>query len=379
MKKFSFHSINYFSVVTAFIISSIAFISRSSADDKAYYRFLPSSTGVSVRENKSNSKRSFLHCNQKACSYKGKNFQAQTLFTWRSSNQVTLFNPETSEYLEGRKRGSGAHARYAFMDDSGNSVALLRPVIGQKDEWELIVTSPEWTSILTVFYGIEDAKQRQAWKKTAAIVTGSALLAVLAGVQAKRMMHGRDITIVKFYGGRIKDSEGRSLDELLKKDDEYLEDAHDYIQWMFPTVQKSSFNVYAPELPEDAIYRFRNTRSLRKKLKKSLHRMNDFYGLKVVQQGRSEKIVRNKDTFEDKAANWLTPGNHNFLRMTRIITSLKTLGLEEESAQFFNALDEIYKDPKYKQVIGARTYKFWRAAAESKMPVQTPDPEKSED
>jgi hypothetical protein len=46
--------------------------------------------------------------------------------------------------------------------------------------------------------------------------------------------------------------------------------------------------------------------------------------------------------------------------MTRILTSLRLLGLEEYAQALFTCLDEIYQN--YSQEIGDRTYCYWEDA-----------------
>ncbi|MGH9411741.1 MAG: opioid growth factor receptor-related protein, partial [Vicinamibacterales bacterium] len=47
--------------------------------------------------------------------------------------------------------------------------------------------------------------------------------------------------VVDLYSGG-SDDEGRTLQQILAWDDDRLERAHDYIQWLFPTRQPSGVN-----------------------------------------------------------------------------------------------------------------------------------------
>ena len=69
-----------------------------------------------------------------------------------------------------------------------------------------------------------------------------------------------------------------------------------------------------------------------------------FYGLEV-HLGEQVTAMRSPN-FAAKAAGWLSPGNHNHLRITRILRCLTVLGLEAE--EFFGCLAEIYKDEQSK-------------------------------
>lgn len=68
--------------------------------------------------------------------------------------------------------------------------------------------------------------------------------------------------------------------------------------------------------------------------------------------------------FAERSKNWLTPANHNHLRITRILKSLRLLGLEPESAAFFRALAAIYpgQSAAANPAISATTFRFWQSA-----------------
>ena len=55
---------------------------------------------------------------------------------------------------------------------------------------------------------------------------------------------------------------------------------------------------------------------------------------------------------------WLNPGNHNFLRITRILGSLAICNCKEYAGMFWDALDEITGSVWFCQT--ARTY--WQDA-----------------
>ena len=153
--------------------------------------------------------------------------------------------------------------------------------------------------------------------------------------------------ILDFYrGGR--DVRGRSLDQVLAWDDALLEMVHDYIQWLFPLPERSAFNADAPLLTSEDIAAFRNDPALRDRLRAAYHRMLRFYALPT-------------DTAETFAAQWLTPGNHNFLRITRILRCLRLLGLEAEARDFLNHLEALYTAGAGR-IIGSRTLEYWRRA-----------------
>jgi hypothetical protein len=169
----------------------------------------------------------------------------------------------------------------------------------------------------------------------------------------------RPSKLIEFYRGDAMDDRGRRIVDIWRFDHVELEAIHDYIQWLFPLTERSAFNPDAPILDQSTIEQFRTDEALRRNVERSLAVMLDFYGFRID----GDRIVRSA-TFAQRAANWVTPGNHNFLRLTRILRSLSLLGLEERAAGLLECLEEVYAS--HEAVIGVRTMAFWRQAVSPK-------------
>ena len=165
--------------------------------------------------------------------------------------------------------------------------------------------------------------------------------------------------IFLFYSGRAPDHRGRHLEDYWKFRFEQLEREHDYIQWMFPTWQRSQFHDAAPVLDEAAWQAFNDSLSLRERLSKSLDLMLAFYGL-----AWAGKNVIEGDAFMERSRNWLTLANHNHLRLTRIMSSLHTLGLHDKAQALGEYLSAAAR--KFPSIISRETAGFWREAARLK-------------
>ena len=100
------------------------------------------------------------------------------------------------------------------------------------------------------------------------------------------------------------DFKNRSVREILAKDDDWLESTHDYIQWLFPLDVKSFANRNAPALMIDDILRISESELAQKHIQASVKRMKEFW-------------VTND--------HWIRRYNHNHLRLTRVIKSLRLL------------------------------------------------------
>jgi hypothetical protein len=166
--------------------------------------------------------------------------------------------------------------------------------------------------------------------------------------------------IVAFYLNQRPDSKRRMIEDMWLWDYQKLEYTHDYIQWLFPLQKKSRFNPDAPLLNDQAIQAFRTNEQLRSRLRKSLEVMLSFYGLQANERANEPLEVTLSDEFPERKTVWLKPGNHNYLRITRILTSLKLLGLEKDVQAFKKGLDQIYAAEGDR--IGSETYRFWENA-----------------
>jgi len=90
-----------------------------------------------------------------------------------------------------------------------------------------------------------------------------------------------------------------------------------------------------------------------------------FYGLEIEDQS-GLRVVPGVD-FQEKSRNWLSPGNHNYLRITRILKSLRLLGLEQEAHVFFECLERIYENQSGSYLmIPEGTFRYWQLAIEEK-------------
>jgi hypothetical protein len=141
-----------------------------------------------------------------------------------------------------------------------------------------------------------------------------------------------------------------------------LEVTHDYIQWLFPLKARSGANPTAPTLDAAQIDAFQNDPRLRAELIASFRLMLRFYGLEC-DDGAGSIDIRPAGNYFERKRNWLTPGNHNYLRITRILTSLRILGLEQYSNSFMEFLDGLYNEEGIR--IGRVSYSFWKSAARS--------------
>lgn len=98
-----------------------------------------------------------------------------------------------------------------------------------------------------------------------------------------------------------------------------LENTHDYIQWVFPLNTASEYNPHAPILTrEDILY---------------LRSQPSFHALVRGIYGRMILFLASQNC-------WYV-GNHNMLRITRMLKSLRLMGFENLSEDLYDFLEEM--------------------------------------
>lgn len=119
--------------------------------------------------------------------------------------------------------------------------------------------------------------------------------------------------------------------------------------------ERSAFNPAAPLLGPAEIEAFRDSAELRGRLRASFRRMLAFYGFALDETGDALRVVPAAD-FVRQSRHWLRPGNHNLLRLTRILRCLTLLGLPEHARALLACLEGVGGG------VGAVTLGYWREA-----------------
>lgn len=166
------------------------------------------------------------------------------------------------------------------------------------------------------------------------------------------------LSCLDFYAGRCTDHRGRRLEDIIGLDDDALEREHDFIQWLFPLETPSPVNPSAPLVTSAVRYAFARSESLRQRLCAACARMLRFYGLVCSSDGDGGVTVEPGPEFAARSANWLKPANHNHLRITRILRSLKLLSKSGCSESLYRCLSAIAAG--HSSAISNLTLEFWR-------------------
>ena len=173
--------------------------------------------------------------------------------------------------------------------------------------------------------------------------------------------------LTDFYSGVGPDCEGRMLEEILQWGPKRLEFSHDYIQWLFALKEPSNFNPDAPLLTDEDIALWRANPLMQENLIRSFRVYLDFLGL----QAGNDKNPADQDAFtvekaphfEEECRGLFTRANHNWLRITRVITCLKTIGapmLVAAADAFFECLRKLHEE---EGLVSENSFNYWQNAA----------------
>lgn len=124
-----------------------------------------------------------------------------------------------------------------------------------------------------------------------------------------------------FHTGIGTDDRHRTIEQVIAFSDIELETEHDYIQWLFPTVNPSQVIPEAPTLNQDLITKLIMHPIARVNMSNAIKRMKRFY------------ILEHRD---NSRYGWWARPNHNLLRITRILQCLKQLERYDDAERLFN-------------------------------------------
>ncbi|MDP8915948.1 MAG: opioid growth factor receptor-related protein [Pseudomonadota bacterium] len=142
-----------------------------------------------------------------------------------------------------------------------------------------------------------------------------------------------------FLTGAGRDDAGRTVPEVLAFDDDALERRHDFIQWLFPLPEPSRAVPGSPVLTPADIAALKASPSAQANLQAAAERMLAFYA---------------------STRAWLRPADHNHLRITRIIRSLRLLVGPCEADRFKGGVMDLARARGAE--INPTTLRFWAEA-----------------
>lgn len=90
-------------------------------------------------------------------------------------------------------------------------------------------------------------------------------------------------------------------------------------------------------------------------MKRVLFRIYSFYSFEIAYFDDGTYELNLSDS--SRKPWWVSVGNHNYLRLARILLTLRDLGLHDDLFALTDILDVLYR--KHSGLIGATTYAHW--------------------
>lgn len=158
--------------------------------------------------------------------------------------------------------------------------------------------------------------------------------------------------IIDFYLKVSPNTDGLTIEKIWPFSDDELEHSHDVIQWLFPTIEASRFNPDTPCLTQVDIQLWKANLELKANFMETLNRFLSFLGLSY-EEGKIVFRVRRKNV-------WCGL-NHNWLRITRVLNRLSTLGFDKECKDLFECLAGMNESKDFE--ITDEVFQHWKNAA----------------
>lgn len=153
---------------------------------------------------------------------------------------------------------------------------------------------------------------------------------------------GADSEIILYFLDQARDGGGRTLTQVMQKDNSWFERTHDHIQWMLPTRRRSKYEPNAPVLTDRDVQVFRVRRDLREAYSFGVDRVKRFLELDQMRPA------------------WVREKDHSHKRITRLIESLMDLGFEERAQR---VLEQVLRvDRANPGVIDPGAVEHWKRA-----------------
>jgi|GEM_PF-2948598 len=178
-----------------------------------------------------------------------------------------------------------------------------------------------------------------------------------------------DIELIGFQLAAVPDIHGNYIDDLWANDNQWMEDQHNYVQWWFPieTIGMGD-GIKAPRfLPSTTAILTKNPQilaSVQGIMRESFSRKARFWGQKLIYERNASSVKLEKLEGDDEKweRNWIKK-THNYLRMSRFLTSLRLFGLIPERDALWEYLTAV-KDKEDNADLTKSYEGYWKKAAQ---------------
>lgn len=156
--------------------------------------------------------------------------------------------------------------------------------------------------------------------------------------------------LLRFFRGEEDERIRHTLSRITEFSDEEMEMYHDFIQWIFPTMEQSEYHPSAPTIDGKFAHALHQNACALAGYCKGCRRYLRYMGFECKGEGN---ICRIPNTLPF----WQLPG-HNYLRITRVLNSLRQTGhMECSKALYAQMMQILDADPT--NYVGRTTLEYW--------------------
>lgn len=159
--------------------------------------------------------------------------------------------------------------------------------------------------------------------------------------------------LLQFYNNELVHPSGKTIDEILAIGPDEFEECHDYVQWLFPTYEKSAYAKVAPLLDFNTRWEFVLPQSF------CWNKFEQVFYFAMNQWGLRPNYEKNHLLIIDDVRNSIIISSpHNWLRITRILKCCKLFGRNDLATLLFTFCVQFYL--KWRMHRGVcEAYDFW--------------------
>lgn len=152
--------------------------------------------------------------------------------------------------------------------------------------------------------------------------------------------------LLEFARNTGKHPSGLFLEDVWKLPDHEIESRHDIIQWMFPTMTPSQAQPQSPYIHEEMLRTYQEDIVVRMNLITSTERYIQF--------------------LRDNTSIWAKQYDHNHLRITRVIESIRLLIGREQAKSFYSLVCTMNAVQGYP--VNIQSTEYWKEALNAPNP-----------
>ena len=189
---------------------------------------------------------------------------------------------------------------------------------------------------------------------------GSRIEEILGNSYLTKSVFGKELYLYMFLLGWHIPKVSFTINDIIEDWSDFeIEKRHNWIQWCFPTKEKSLSNPFAPAIRSELCVEGHDKEVIQANQKKAFIRFMKFLGLSYVEDNCSINDAYLVLEDIEKVKSWCRHGNHNLKRISRILKSLKLFDLYQEHIALYHFLFSNTDFEPLRETLPKNTISIW--------------------